>query len=228
MEGQFTQTAFAFRLDFKQVEAVRVLFSDSFDRPNAGVGGLGRADLALGGRGEHTYLPLCPGPSGPIGARLANGALANTGRDFGGVQFADNVFQDFNLRVQLRVPRDSAGTLPRPAPISQPRGESRRRDHRRHVGRLLGPTLEHGEVKVKCLNPWTEVATSGAPARSTVHRPTRWRSTCKAAIWQSLWMATCSCFNRTAGWGWPVIGVSVGRATCHGLQPRPTRSALRG
>ncbi|MBI2919276.1 MAG: hypothetical protein HYY01_14980, partial [Chloroflexi bacterium] len=161
--------------------AARVLASDSFNRPDADRCALGHADLALGGAGEHFYMPIWPtggtDAAKPIGANIVANALQNNGLDVGGVQFAsaqtcsrleypaEILPQDLNIRVDLLVPTDSAGHVTLAGPYFRSRKAA-------PGDGLIGGTSagywvqlhSTGEVKVKRLNPHAVVATTGQPA----------------------------------------------------------------
>lgn len=89
-------------------EGPTILFSDSFERPDAGTCAIGQADNALGGSGSHRYSFVAGG------VRLTNGLLENAARDFGGVAFsteqtvcpgtATGIGQEINIRATVRVP----------------------------------------------------------------------------------------------------------------------------
>jgi hypothetical protein len=104
-----------------------VIFSDSFNRPDADQGSLGTSDLALGGTASVYYLPLAGGASA-IGAVIRDGALENNGLDYGGIQFASspdgrgaNIGEDMNIRVNLCVPTDAAGNTTQAGPYFRSR-----------------------------------------------------------------------------------------------------------
>jgi parallel beta-helix repeat protein len=165
---------------------VSVLLSDSFSRADADRCSLGKADLALGGAGNHFYLPIFPtggtDPSRPIGANIVSGALQNNGVDFGGVEFVasdgacgnsgirgENIGQDINIKIDVFVPTDAAANISQAGPYlrsrSAPAGD----------GIIGGADFDpsggywvqlhsSGEVKVKRLYPPATVAITGRPA----------------------------------------------------------------
>jgi uncharacterized protein (TIGR03437 family) len=156
---------------FTVTQAPTALFSDSFNRADAGSCALGQADLALGGSGAHYYLPIFAG-----GANLAANALQNNGLDYGGVQFTaqaatcagargESIGQDLNIKVDLLVPTDAAGRITQAGPYLRSRAAAP------NDGLIGGASAGYwiqlhstGEVKVKRLNPQAIVAFSGKPA----------------------------------------------------------------
>ena len=104
-----------------------VIFSDSFNRPDANQWSLGLSDLQLGGELFAFYLPLAGGTD-PVGAGIRSGALENNGLDYGGIQFASslkgrgvNIGEDLNIRVDLWVPTDAAGHITQAGPYLRSR-----------------------------------------------------------------------------------------------------------
>jgi len=147
----------------------QVMFSDSFQRPDADGSSLGVADLAYGGQGNHYYLPLNPaGSNGLPTVRLVSGVLTNSGQDFAGVQFAasptdrgESVGQDLNIQVDLFTPTDAAGHITQAGPYFRSRAAA--------AGDGIGGGTSAGywvalnstgEVKIQRLNPLATVATS--------------------------------------------------------------------
>lgn len=159
------------------IAAASVLVSDSFRRPNADRCALGPADLALGGRGRHFYLPLFPsaggGASNPIGASIVAYTLQNNGQDYGGVQLTsssatctgirgENLGQDLNIQLELLVPSDAAGHVTQAGPFIRSRAAAP------GDGIIGGASAGYwiqlhstGEVTVKRLNPPASIASSG-------------------------------------------------------------------
>ena len=152
-----------------------VLFSDDFQRANSAACSLGQADLALGGSGTYYYLPIF-GVSSPIGANLVSGALQQNGVNPGGVQLTNapgactsgihgvTFPQNLNIRVDLLVP--TTGTYVTDA---GPYFGSRAAAAGDGIfgGTSAGYWVElvsTGEVRVKGLNPFGLIATTGAPA----------------------------------------------------------------
>jgi hypothetical protein len=151
---------------------VSVLLSDTFARSDADACGLGKADLRLGGTGDHYYLPVFTS-----GAVLASGALQNAGGDFGGVQFTagaspcsgsvrgEDLGPALRIRADLLVPSDARGNITRAGPYFRSRAAAPRDG-------IIGGTsagywvqlASTGEVFVKRLNPQANVARSGRPA----------------------------------------------------------------
>ena len=90
-----------------------ILFSDSFDRPNATQDNLGQADNSGGGTGTYYYMHIC------TGAVISSGTLRRSSVNNGGVEFSTSsntgatrgttIGQDLDISVSLLVPTDSAG-----------------------------------------------------------------------------------------------------------------------
>ena len=152
--------------------AAAVLFSDSFNRAAEDGCSLGKADLSLGGSGSYYYLPVFSG------AQISGGTLQNIGTGSGGVQLTDSasacndgsrgvsIGQDFNVRVDLLVPSDSAGDLTEAGPYFRNRAAAA------GDGILGGDSAGYwielassGEVKVKNVQSETVTATTVKPAR---------------------------------------------------------------
>ncbi|MBK9169984.1 MAG: choice-of-anchor D domain-containing protein [Bryobacterales bacterium] len=156
-----------------------VLFSDSFDRPNADRCLLGRMDNALGGQGEHAYLPLFPGaggPANPVGIPLHQNELRNFGRSYAAVMFAaksggcvdttvrgEALRSDFNIRAKFLLPGgvfiSQGGLFVRGRALG--RGESLHGEDAAGYWVQLHST---GEVKVQSLATRAPFATTGRPA----------------------------------------------------------------
>ena len=157
------------------------LFSDSFNRPDADRCDLGAGDNVLGGSGTHHYLPLFPtggnNPLNPIGVSLLGGILSNHSLDYGGVQFVadanpcarssvgENLSQDLNIRVELRVPTDTTKRVTQAGPFF------RARPAVAGDGIIGGANTGYwvqlhstGKVNVKDLATASVLASSGAPA----------------------------------------------------------------
>jgi len=153
-----------------------VLFSDDFQRANAAACSLGQADQALGGSGTYYYLPIF-GVSSPIGANLVSGALQQNGLNLGGVQVTNasgacgnlgihgvTFPQNLNIRVDLLVPMTGSNVTDA-GPYFGSRAASA-------GDGILGGTsagywvelVSTGEVRVKGLNPFGLIATTGAQA----------------------------------------------------------------
>lgn len=133
----------------------KVLFSDSFDRPDAN---------APGGEGALRYVPIFGRPDAPTGASIAGNALQHNGRDYGGVSLGA-LPQDLNIQMDLLVPTDEAGHVSQAGPFI------RNRALNRGDGILGGASAGYwvqihstGEVKVKELNAGVIVAATGKPA----------------------------------------------------------------
>jgi hypothetical protein len=162
--------------------AAPAMFSDSFNRADADRCALGLADLALGGSGVYSYLPIWPyggtDPTHPIGANIVSNALQNNGLNFGGVQFTtspgpcsstalrgENLGQDLNIRLDLLVPTDRANRVTQAGPYFRSRAATR-------GDGLIGGTSagywiqlhSTGQVKVKMLNPHAITAFTEVPA----------------------------------------------------------------
>ncbi len=89
--------------------------SDTFNRADAGEGALGAANLALGGSGNHYYLPVFA-----AGAVLSGNTLRNPGSDYGGVQLSasatfagggENLGGSMNIAMKLLVPAGPGGAV---------------------------------------------------------------------------------------------------------------------
>jgi len=97
-----------------QTSTGNVLFSDSFNRPNATEDNLGQADNFMGGTGTYYYVPIFSG------ADIASDTLEDNGVGYGGVEFTTSsdtgatrgtdVGQDLDITVSLLVPAGSAGS----------------------------------------------------------------------------------------------------------------------
>ena len=95
------------------------LFSDSFNRPDAGPTELGRADLAYSGSGDHYYVPIYRN-----GAAIDGGVLRNAGLDFGGIQWTsgpvdpvtgrhpgERLLPPFRMGMKLLIPAGAVGLV---------------------------------------------------------------------------------------------------------------------
>jgi hypothetical protein len=153
-----------------------VLLSDSFNRANAFLCGLGKADLAFGGSGTWFYMPVWPNPLGaPIGAGIVSGTLQNNGQDFGGVQItttADTCItargatlpQDLDITVDLSVP-GSTGKITSAGPYF--RSRSAAPGDGLFGGTSSGYWVElrsTGDVHVQQMNPIVDIAATAVPA----------------------------------------------------------------
>lgn len=158
-----------------------VLVSDSFNRPNADRCALGKIDLALGGSGEHYYLPLfARGGSGlvnPVGADIIAQSLYNNGLDYGGVQLTttdgacanpanrgEDFGQDLNIQMKLLVPSDFLQRATQAGPIFRSQAAVSGQDLIKADSNGYWIALQStGEVKVMALNDMAAVAFSGKP-----------------------------------------------------------------
>jgi len=154
-----------------------VILSDSFQRADAPACSLGQADLARGGSGTYFYLPIAPGASGPAGANLVSDALQNNGTALGGVQLTASsgacanssirgvtLPQDLDIQVDLLVPFTGVNDTD-----AGPYFRSRAAAAGDGIigGSSAGYWVElvsTGEVRVKGLNPFALIVTTGAQA----------------------------------------------------------------
>jgi uncharacterized protein (TIGR03437 family) len=153
-----------------------VLTSDSFSRGNATECALGPSDLALGGTMKFYYLPDWPGASGPLGATITGGVLANnTNGTWGGVQLTSSsdtcntargaaLPQDLDIVVDVYVPMTGSyvtdgGPYFRNRPAAPGDGLT--------GGTSSGYWVEvfsTGQVVVNQLNPFGVIAQTAIPA----------------------------------------------------------------
>jgi uncharacterized protein (TIGR03437 family) len=164
----------------KTAPAVTVLFSDSFNRPDADRCSLGQADFALGGDVPPVYYApvwgIANDPTNPAGANIVSGTLQNNGTGYGGVEFASagdtcttfppdwNIGQDLNMKVDVLVPADTAGHITEAGPFF--RGRAAAAGDGLFGGDNAGYWVQlysTGEVKVKNLNDASVVAASAKP-----------------------------------------------------------------
>lgn len=159
------------------------LVSDNFDRPDTLPCGIGAVRNNYGGNRQLFFMPIFPtggtDATNPIGAKLVNGALENNGLDFGGFQFATSdacaaargtvrgadMGQDLNLRVDLVAPTNAAGLLTQAGPYIRSRAAAI------GDGIIGGESAGYwvqlqssGEIKIKQLNPFAEIASTCQPA----------------------------------------------------------------
>lgn len=165
------------------VEPGTPLVSDNLNRPDAPPCGIGPARNSYGGSRQLFFMPIFPSggtdASNPIGAKLLNGALENNGLDFGGFQFASSdacavarglvrgadMGQDLNLRTDLIVPTNAAGLMTQAGPYIRSRAAAI------GDGIIGGDSAGYwvqlqssGEIKLKRLNPFSEIASTCKPA----------------------------------------------------------------
>lgn len=153
---------------------------DDFGRPNTSDPcALGSA--TIGGR-QLFYLPIFPSAGSnpePLGALIVDGALQNNGLDFGGFQFAlsdacaqprgfvrgADMGQDLNLAADFVVPTNAAGLITQAGPYFRSRTAA-------YADGIIGGESagywvqlhSTGEIKIKQLNPFAEIASSCKPA----------------------------------------------------------------
>jgi serine/threonine protein kinase len=165
-----------------------ILLSDAFERANADRCALGAADLALGGRGSHFYLPIFGGANA-IGANIESAYLRNNGQDFGGLQVTaspnactsptlrgENLGQDLNIRLDLLVPTDAARHLSQAGPYFRSRAAAAGDGiiggaPNDPSGGYWVQLVSNGEVRVKNLRANSVVATAGLPASFDANVP---------------------------------------------------------
>lgn len=165
------------------VEPGTPLVSDDLNRPDAPPCGIGPARNSYGGSRQLFFMPIFPSggtdASNPIGAKLLNGALENNGLDFGGFQFVSSdacavarglvrgadMGQDLNLRTDLIVPTNAAGLMTQAGPYIRSRAAAI------GDGIIGGDSAGYwvqlqssGEIKLKRLNPFSEIASTCKPA----------------------------------------------------------------
>lgn len=133
-----------------------------------------------GGR-QLFYLPIFPSAGSnpePLGALIVDGALQNNGLDFGGFQFAHedacaeprgfvrgaDMGQDLNFAADLVVPTNAAGLITQAGPYFRSRAAA-------YADGIIGgesagywvQLYSTGEIKIKQLNPFAEIAASCKP-----------------------------------------------------------------
>jgi len=146
-----------------------VLFSDSFERPDGVNCAVGSADHAFGGSGFHGYAMIASG------ARLRGGLLENASREYGGVSFTtqsggscpgegSDQGADLNIRADVLVPRAGARTTQAGPFFHAPLlGSGQRIDEGGAAGYWV-QLDSSGEVQVRRLDTFQQVAVSDAPA----------------------------------------------------------------
>ena len=142
--------------------------SDSFNRANATECLLGAANHALGGSGNHFYLPVFAN-----GAILSGNTLRNPGLDYSGLQFTasanctgrgENLGTTLNMAMKLLVPPGVGGGITEAGPYFGNRASAV------HDGILGGSSAGYwvrlhsdGSVTVKNCNSLLTVTSTGTP-----------------------------------------------------------------
>jgi hypothetical protein len=157
-----------------------VLFSDSFDRPDADMCLAGPADHYQGGSGTVTYVPIFGIFNGtrlsPTGPELRNNGLQSWTRGLSGVEFtgledacsySSASFQrfDIGIKVDVLVPTDADGNITQAGPFFRAKAVAPGDTILGNNGGGYWVQLHStGEITLKLLNPESVVATTGKPA----------------------------------------------------------------